>query len=86
MPLTPEHHAAIKKFTSTDHKGRPLNQKALLHPNPMIARVIAARAATLSDDERAALKSILNPQTAPAIQKLLPELSTILNKGNANGG
>lgn len=87
MPLNPEHVAQIKKFVSTDHKGKPVNPAAMLHPNPMIARVLAARAVTMTDDERAALKSVMTPETLPALKKLLPELSKIFDKGmNANGG
>lgn len=86
MPLNPDHKAAFEKFTSTDHKGKPLDQKALLRPNPMVARILLARAMSLSDEERAALKGIVTPQTAPALKKLLPELAKLFNQGQTNGG
>lgn len=86
MPLHPDHKTAIDKFTSTDHTGKAIDSSSLLKPNHLVARVIAARAASLSDDERSALKSILTPQTSAVLQKMLPELSSIMNKGmNANG-
>lgn len=90
MPVNPEHQQAANKFISTDHKGRalsPAHQKAMLHANPMVARILAARAQTLSDDERNALKGILTPDTAPALKKLLPELAKIFDKGlSGNAG
>lgn len=86
MPLKPEHQAAIDKYTSTDHNGKAINKHALLKPNPMVSRILVARAATLSDDERNAVKSVLTPQTVPALKKLLPELSKLFDKGmSANG-
>lgn len=87
MPVHPTHEAAINKFTATDHRGKPLNQVALLHPNPMVMRILMARAKSLSDDERAALKGVLTPETTPALKKLLPELSQLFDKGmSTNGG
>lgn len=87
MPLKPEHKAVIDKFTSTDHRGKPLNRQALLHANPMVMRILSARAAELSDQERAVLKQIITPQTIPVLKKLLPELSKILDRSvNANAG
>lgn len=80
MPLKPEHKATIDKFTSTDHTGNPIDKTKLLRANPMIARALAARAATLSDEERQAISSLITAQTAPAVKKLLPELSQLLNK------
>lgn len=88
MPLKPEHKAVIDKFTSTDHHGKPLNRAAMLHANPMVMRILSARAAELSDDERAMLKQIITPQTIPVLKKLLPELSKILDRagGQTNAG
>lgn len=89
MPIKPEHQAVIDKFISTDHKGKPINKAALLKPNPMVARILAARAASLSDQERQSLQGVLTPQTAPALKKLLPELAKMFDKGmsaNATAG
>lgn len=87
MPLKPEHTARLNKLTATDHRGKPLDQKALLQPNPMVLRVLAARAQQLTDEDRSALKQILTPQTMPAIKKLLPELAKVMGQGmNANAG
>lgn len=90
MPIDPRVAAAAQKYTSTDHKGKPLSaahQQAMLKPNPMVAKILAARAQSLSDDERNSLKGVLTPQTAPALKKLLPELAKLFDKGlSANGG
>lgn len=90
MPIKPEHKVAADKFISADHKGKPISaahRQAMLHANPMIARVLIARAQTLSDAERESLKGILTTQTAPALKKLLPELSKLFDTGlKANGG
>lgn len=84
MPYTPENKQKIDDFLKTDHKGKPIDRKALLHPNPMIARVLVARIMTLDDGEKQALKSILTPETAPALKKLLPELAEVIQKGISN--
>lgn len=84
MPVKPEHQVAVDKYTSTDHKGQqlsPAHKQAMLHANPMIAKVLAARAATLTDEDRQAVKQILTPETAPALKKLLPELSKLFDAG-----
>jgi len=78
MPLTPEHHAAIDTFTSTDHKGNKLDKKELLAPHPMMARIILARAKELTDQERQVLRSILTPQTMPVLKKMVPELEKVM--------
>lgn len=89
MPIKPEHKLAAEKFISTDHKGNALSEQhkqAMLQSNPMVARILVARAQMLSDDERNSLKSVLTPETAPALKKLLPELSKILDAGLNNAG
>lgn len=90
MPLKPEHKEAVDKFISTDHRGKPhsaAHKAAMLHANPMVARILAARAMNLTDEERQALKSVLTPQTAPALKKLLPELAKIFDQEvKVNGG
>lgn len=86
MPIKPEHQKIIDKYTSTDHKGKSINKYALLKSNPMVARIITARLASMSDDERSSLKAIVTPQTGPALKILLPELAKLLDKGmSANG-
>lgn len=89
MPIKPEHKVAAENYISTDHKGKPLSpahKQAMLQANPMVSRILVARAQTLSDDERASLKTVLNPDTAPALKKLLPELSKLFDAGLNNAG
>lgn len=89
MPLKPEHQATVDKYISKDHNGNKISagaQKAMLQPNPMVSRILAARAATLSDDERAALKSAMTPASVPALKKLLPELANLMDRGMNNAG
>lgn len=87
MPLKPEHQAALDKFTSTDHRGKPVDRAKLTASNPMIAKILMARVAALSDDEQQTLKSIFTPQTTPVLKKLFPEIAAMVSKGvSANGG
>lgn len=89
MPIKPEHQQALDGYLNTDHKGNrlsPDHKKAMLKANPMIAKVLMARAVSLSDDERASLKGMVTPENTPALKKLLPELAQILDKGVNNGG
>lgn len=82
--LTPEHKAALDKFTSTDHKGRPIDKAQMLKANPMIAKVLLARAMTLNDDQKAQLRQILTPSSAPVLKILLPEMTSLIDKGLGN--
>ncbi len=83
--LKPEQQAAVDKFTGS-HNGKPLDQKALLKPNPVIAKALVARAASMTPEQQAALKTIITPQSAPALKVLLPELAELIDKGMANAG
>jgi len=79
--LTPEQQKTI--YT---HNGKPLNKDAMLKPNPTIAKVLAARVMSMNDAQKAALKSIVTPQSAPALKILMPELASVIDKGVGNGG
>lgn len=84
--LKPEHQAAVDKYTSTDHNGKPINKAALLKANPMIAKALVARLASMTPEQAAAIKGILTPQSTEALKILLPELSQLIDKGAGNGG
>lgn len=83
--LQPEHQAAVDKYISTDHKGKPINKAALLKPNPMIAKALMARMMSMSDEQRQAIKGILTAQSADALKVLLPELGKLIDQGVAGG-
>ena len=78
--MTPEHEAALKKAVSS-HNGKPLDQKALLRPNAMVAKVLAARFLAMTPEQQAAIKKILTPETGPALKILMPEISKAIDTG-----
>ena len=80
MALKPEHKEAIKAFTAS-HNGKPLDQKQLMKANPLIQKVLAARFASMTDEQQNALKKILTPETYPSLKILLPEVSELLDRG-----
>lgn len=82
--LKPEHIAAINDYISS-HDGKPLNKHALLHANPVIAKALVARIASMTPDQATAIKGIVTPQSAEALKILLPELSELIDKGVTNG-
>lgn len=82
--LKPEQEKAISDFTSS-HNGKPLNTQAMLKKNTMVAKVLVARLMSMSDEQRAAIKTIITPQTSEALKVLLPELEQLIDKGSANG-
>lgn len=86
--LKPEHKAIVDKYTSTDHKGKPIDKRALLQPNPMIAKALVARVMSMTPEQAQSLKTIVTPQTADALKVLMPELAKLIDKdvaGGANG-
>jgi len=78
--LKPEQKAVIDKFTAS-HNGKPLDQKALLKPNPMVAKVIVARFMSMTPEQQAALKKILTPETLEPLKILMPEMAQIIDRG-----
>lgn len=84
--LKPEHKEQLKKFTATDHRGKALNQEALLKPNIMIGKILVARVLSMTDQQQQEVKNLLTPENADAIKILLPELATAIAKGAGNGG
>jgi hypothetical protein len=82
--LKPEHQAAIDKFIGS-HDGKPLDKKALLKPNPVIAKALVARVTSMTPEQQQAIKAIVTPQSADALKVLLPELASLIDKGMANG-
>ena len=85
MPaLPPEQQDKINAFTGS-HNGKPLDQKALLKPNPVIAKALVARMVSMNPQQQQAIKSIVTPQTSDALKVLLPELGQLIDKGVSNG-
>lgn len=82
--LTPEHKAAVNKFTAS-HNGKRLDRKAMVKPNPLVAKILVARIASMTDAQRQAIKTIVTPQSGEALKVLLPELSQLIDKGISNG-
>lgn len=82
--MTPEHKAALQKFTAS-HNGKALDQKSLLKPSTMIAKVLIARFMSMSPEQQQAVKSIATPATSDALNILLPEMKELIDKGAANG-
>ncbi len=82
--LKPEHQAAVEQFIGS-HNGKPIDKKALLHANPVIAKALVARVMSMTPEQQQAIKGMLTPQTADAFKILLPELSGLIDKGMANG-
>ena len=82
--MKPEHKDELQKFAS-EHDGKPLDQKALLKPNPMMAKVLIARILSMTPEQQQALKSIVTPETSEALAVLLPELASAMAKEEANG-
>lgn len=83
--MKPEHKAKLQEFSGS-HNGKPLDQKAILQPNQMVAKVLVARFLNMSDEQQQAIKGIVTPQTSDALKILLPELSNVIDKGATNAG
>ena len=49
--MKPEHKDELQKFAS-EHDGKPLDQKALLKPNPMMAKVLIARILSMTPEQQ----------------------------------
>lgn len=81
----PEHKEAIKKYTSS-FKGKPLDQKALLKANPVIAKALVARIMSMPEDMQTSLKTFITPDVAPMLKILLPELAGLIDKSVNNAG
>lgn len=81
---TPEQKTLLQRFTGS-HKGKKLDPKQMLRPNTMIAKVLTARLMSMTPEQQAAIKSILTPQTIPALSVLLPELKDVMTKGQTTG-
>lgn len=82
--LDQTHKHVLQKFTAS-HKGKPLDQKALLKPNQVIAKALVARMLSMTPEQQQAIKTIVTPQTADALKVLLPELAQLIDKGVGNG-
>ncbi len=82
--LKPEHQAAVDKFVGS-HDGKPLDKKALLKANPVIAKALVARLASMTPEQAQAIKGIITPQSTEALKVLMPELAQLIDKGAANG-
>ena len=78
--IKPEHEAKLKAFTAS-HNGKPLDQKALLRANPMVAKVIVARFVSMTPQQQAAIKKIVTPETVESLKILLPEAKGIFDFG-----
>lgn len=78
--MKPEHKAVLQKF-SASHNGKAIDQKTLLKPNMMLAKVLAARFTSMTPQQQEAIKGIVTPQTAEALKVLLPELDNIIDRG-----
>jgi hypothetical protein len=78
--MKPEHKALLQNFTAS-HNGKPLDQKALLRANPLIAKTLAARFASMTTEQQKSMKGILTPETLEPLKVLLPELNDILDRG-----
>ena len=78
--MKPEHQAIMQKFTAS-HNGKPLDQKAMLKANPMVAKVLAARFMAMPPEQQKAIKGILTPSTLEPLKALLPELNDIFDRG-----
>lgn len=83
--LTQEHKDKLQGMIK-EHNGKPLNQEGMLKPNIMIGKVLVARFLKMTPQQQQSLKSILTPDTAQALEILLPELTSVLKKGMSNGG
>lgn len=77
--LQPEHKAKLQSFVS-EHNGKKLDPAKMMKANPMIAKILIARFMGMTDAQQQAIKGILTPDTADALQVLLPELSGIIKK------
>lgn len=82
--LKPEHKAALEKYTGS-HNGKSFAKGALLKPNPVIAKALIARMASMTPEQAQVIKSIVTPATADALKVLMPELSQLIDKGISNG-
>ncbi len=82
--LQPEHQAKMDKFIG-EHNGKPLDKKALLHANPVIAKALVARMMSMTPEQQQAIKGIVTAESADALKVLLPELKELIDKG-ASGG
>lgn len=65
------------------YQGAPTPQGISAPPSPMgsvdasISQALASRMQSLTPEEKAMLGSVITPQTAPVIMKILPELASI---------
>lgn len=82
---TAEQKLLLQKFTG-NHKGKKLDQKKMLRPVTMIAKVLIARIMSMTPEQHTALKAVVTPETIPVLKILLPELRDMLNKGLETGG
>ena|ERR1700727_899913 len=77
--LTTENKAAMSKFTES-HYGNKLDQQKMLKPNPMVAKILVARLASMTDQQQESLKTILTPETKDALKVLIPEFGGVFEK------
>jgi hypothetical protein len=75
-----EHIAALNNFTAS-HNGKPLDQKSLLKPNAMLAKILVARFMSMTPEQQAAVKKVLTPETIEPLKILIPEMSNLLDRG-----
>lgn len=78
--LKPEHKEKVQKLIAS-HNGKPLDQKKMLEANPMIAKILAARFMSMSEEQQDALKKILTVETAEPLKVLLPEIKDVFDRG-----
>ena len=71
----------LKKVVSS-HNGHPLDQKALLKSNKMVAKILIARFLSMTRQQQEALKGINTPETAEALKIFLPEMSNLIEAKN----
>lgn len=83
--LHPDQQSKVDSFIGS-HNGKPLDKKALIKANPVIAKALVARMMSMSPEQQQAIKAIVTPQSAAALKILLPELSELIDKGVGNGG
>lgn len=83
--MEPGQQSKINDFIGS-HNGKPLDKKALLKANPVIAKALVARMVSMTPEQQQAIKAIVTPQSADALKILLPELGELIDKGIGNGG
>lgn len=79
MPPSP-HEVALHRYVSS-HNGIPIDPRELVKPNEMVKKIMIARFLSMTPQQRQSLRAILTPQTAPALNILLPGIVKLLARG-----